>query len=104
MTNDQKGALIEKIVFAVIPMLFSCTVYLISAINEINTKLNTLENKIAIVVTPENTPRPSASAELLREKLRQDFTQEQNESLIRHTENVGQIKLLTWRIEQLEKK
>lgn len=99
-----KSALIEKIIFAVTPFIFTGFVYLISALNEVNTKLAVLENKIAVVVTPENTPRPNEQAELSREKMRQDFMNEQNENLVRHTENRSSLELLTWRITQLENK
>lgn len=103
MSESTKSEFIEKIVFAVVPILFSCIVYLISALNTANESLTNLDNKISIVVSPENTPRPNQQGELAREKLRQDFTTEQNESLIRHTENKGQLNLLAWRVEQLEK-
>lgn len=102
--DNEKSALIEKIVFSVLPILFSCVVYLISSLNDVNEKLTTLDNKVSVVVTPENSPRPIPSAELAREKLRQDFMIEQNDSLIRHTENKGELELLKWRIGLLEKK
>jgi hypothetical protein len=100
MSETTKGEFIEKIVFAAVPIMFSCIVYLVSDLNTTKTKL---DNKISIVVSPENTPRPNQSAELAREKLRLDFVNEQNESLIRHTQNNGQINLLSWRITELEK-
>ena len=103
MSETTKGEFIEKIVFAAVPILFSCIVYLVSDLNTTKTKLTELDNKIAIVVSPENMPRPNQSAELAREKLRLDFVNEQNESLIRHTQNIGQINLLSWRITELEK-
>jgi len=59
---------------------------------------------MAVLITPENTPRPNEQGELAREKLRQDLMNEQNESLVRHTENKGELKLLKWRVEELEKK
>ena len=99
-----KSALIEKIIFAIVPFIFTGLVYLISALNETNTKLAVLENKIAVVVTPENTPRPNQQAELAREKMRQDFMNEQNENIVRHTENKSAMELLKWRIEKLEEK
>jgi len=103
MSETTKGELIEKIVFAAVPILFSCIVYLVSDLNTTKTKLTELDNKIAIVVSPENTPRPNQAGELAREKLRLDFVTEQNESLIRHTQNNGQINLLLWRVEELER-
>ena len=102
--ESPKSALIEKIIFAVIPFIFTGLVYLISALNETNTKLAVLENKIAVVVTPENTPRPNQQSELAREKMRQDFMNEQNENIVKHTENKSAMELLKWRIEKLEEK
>ena len=99
-----KNALIEKITFAILPFLFSGLVYLMSALNDVNEKINTLENKISVVVTPENAPRPNAVSELAREKLRQDFMDGHHENAIKHTENLGAIALLQWRIHQLEEK
>ena len=103
MSESTKSEFIEKIVFAAVPILFSCIVYLISALNTANERLTTLDNKISIVVSPENTPRPNQQGELAREKLRLDFMTEQHESIVRHTENRGRLDLLFWRIEQLEK-
>lgn len=102
--ETQKGALIEKITFAILPFLFSGLVYLLSALNDVRENINTLDNKISVVVTPENAPRQNAVSELAREKLRQDFMEEHNESEIKRTELVGSIELLKWRITQLEEK
>jgi hypothetical protein len=99
-----KNALIEKITFAILPFLFSGLVYLMSALTDVRENINTLENKISVVVTPENAPRPNAVSELAREKLRQDFMEEHNESEIKRTELVGSIELLKWRIQHLEEK
>ena len=102
--ETQKGALIEKITFAILPFLFSGLVYLLSVLNDVRESINTLENKVSVVVTPENAPRPNSVSELAREKLRQDFMVEHNESEIKRTELVGSIELLKWRITQLKEK
>lgn len=102
--ETQKGALIEKITFAILPFLFSGLVYLLSALNDVRESINTLENKVSVVVTPENAPRQNSVSELAREKLRQDFMVEHNESEIKRAELVGSIELLKWRITQLEEK
>jgi hypothetical protein len=102
--ETQKGALIEKITFAILPFLFSGLVYLLSALNDVRENIDTLENKVLVAVTPENAPRPNSVSELAREKLRQDFMEEHNESEIKRTELVGSIELLKWRITQLEEK
>jgi hypothetical protein len=65
-----------------------------SALNDVRESINTLENKVSVVVTPENAPRPNSVSELAREKLRQDFMVEHNESEIKHAELVGSIELL----------
>lgn len=53
-----KGALIEKIVFAGIPILFSCVVYLMTALSTANSEIIQLKSKVAIVVTAENKAIP----------------------------------------------
>lgn len=103
MSESTKSEFIEKIVFAAVSILFSCIVYLISALNTVNERLTDLDNKISIVVSPENTPRPNQLSELAREKLRLDFMIEQHEGIVRHTENRGRLDLLFWRVEKLEK-
>ena len=75
-----------------------------SALNDVRENINTLENKVSVVVTPENAPRPNSVSELAREKLRQDFMIEHNESQIKQTEIADFIELLKWRIAQLEEK
>jgi hypothetical protein len=103
MSETTKAELIEKITFAIIPIMFSGIVYLVTELSAVNTRLSELDSKIAIVVSPENTPRLNAQGELAREKLRQDLMNEQNESLVRHTENKGVLELLKWRVTELEK-
>ena len=100
--STSKGALIEKIVFAIIPITFSCIVYLLTALNTSNTRITELENKIQVVVTSENRPIINPTAELAREKLRQDFLEANTIATIQHTENVKDIEFLKWRIARLE--
>lgn len=101
MGNDN---LLEKIAFAAIPLLFSCLVYLIGTLNDIEHRVTVLESKIHVVVNDNNEAVPPAQAELAREKLRQDFLAGQTEALVRHEENRSAVKLLAWRIEKLEEK
>jgi hypothetical protein len=56
--SASKGALIEKIVFAGIPILFSCVVYLMTALSTANNEIIQLKSKIAIVVNSENKAIP----------------------------------------------
>jgi hypothetical protein len=78
--NDQKesakSALIEKITFAVLPLLFSCVVYLMSALSNLSHEVTILNSKISLVVTSDNKQSVNTGAELARERLRQDLSLE----------------------------
>jgi hypothetical protein len=56
--SASKGALIEKIVFAGIPILFSCVVYLMTALSTANNEIIQLKSKISIVVNSDNKAIP----------------------------------------------
>lgn len=56
--NASKGALVEKIVFAGIPILFSCVVYLMGSLSSANHEIIQLKSKIAVVVNAENKAIP----------------------------------------------
>jgi hypothetical protein len=73
---EEKSALIEKITFAVLPLLFSCVVYLMSALSNLSHEVTILNSKISLVVTSDNRQAPNSGAELAREKLRQDLEKE----------------------------
>ena len=73
---DDKGVLIEKITFALLPLLFSCVVYLMSALSNLAHEVTILNSKISLVVTSDNRQSPNSGAELAREKLRQDLEKE----------------------------
>ena len=55
---NSKGQLIEKLVFAGLPITFSCIVYLMSSLSSANNEIINLKNKIAVVVTNENKAIP----------------------------------------------
>jgi hypothetical protein len=71
-----KGALIEKLTFAVLPLLFSCVVYLMSALSNLSHEVTILNSKISLVVTSDNKQATNTGAELARERLRQDLSHE----------------------------
>jgi hypothetical protein len=56
--NASKGALVEKITFAGIPILFSCVVYLMSALSSANNEIIQIKSKIAVVVNADNKAIP----------------------------------------------
>jgi hypothetical protein len=74
--ESAKGALIEKITFAVLPLLFSCVVYLMSALSNLSHEVTILNSKISLVVTSDNKQASNTGAELARERLRQDLATE----------------------------
>jgi hypothetical protein len=56
--SASKGALVEKIVFAAVPILFSCVVYLMTALSNANNEIIMLKGKVAVVVNAENKAIP----------------------------------------------
>lgn len=56
--SASKSALVEKIVFAAVPILFSCVVYLFTALSASNHAITVLESKIAVVVNNDNKAIP----------------------------------------------
>jgi hypothetical protein len=73
---ESKSALIEKITFALLPLLFSCVVYLMSALSNLAHEVTILNSKISLVVTSDNRQAVNSGAELARAKLRQDLEKE----------------------------
>jgi len=73
---EAKSQLIEKTAFAVLPILFTCVVYLISSLDKLSHDVTVLNAKISLVVTSDNKQAVNSGAELAREKLRQDLEKE----------------------------
>ena len=101
--GEAKGALIEKVTFAVLPIMFACVVYLMNALSHVNTQLTVLEGKMQLVVTSDNKQAPNMGAELAREKLRQDLMQANTEAVSRAAANRAIIDTLQFRVTELEK-
>jgi hypothetical protein len=74
--EDKKGAFIEKLLFALLPLLIGSTGYLISALGAIQHDVTILNQKVSLVVTTDNKQASNSGAELAREKLRQDLEKE----------------------------
>jgi hypothetical protein len=73
---EAKSQLIEKTAFAVLPILFTCVVYLMSSLDKLSHDVTVLNAKISLVVTSDNKQAVNSGAELAREKLRQDLEKE----------------------------
>ena len=71
--QDAKGAFIEKMLFALLPLLIGCIGYLIQALGSIQHDVTILNSKVSLVVTSDNKQASNTGAELAREKLRQDL-------------------------------
>ena len=73
--SASKGALIEKIVFAGIPILFSCVVYLMTALSTANNEIIQLKSKIAIVVNSENKAIPPQGTTIDMAQIREHLSE-----------------------------
>jgi hypothetical protein len=56
--SASKSALVEKVVFAAVPILFSCVVYLMTSLSNAHNELIVLKGRIAVVVNAENKAIP----------------------------------------------
>jgi hypothetical protein len=72
----EKGAFIEKLLFALLPLLVGSVGYLISALSALQHDVTILNQKVSLVVTTDNKQASNTGAELAREKLRQDLEKE----------------------------
>jgi len=75
-TEGAKGAFIEKLLFAILPLLLGSVGYLINALGSIQHDVTILNQKVSLVVTTDNKQASNSGAELAREKLRQDLEKE----------------------------
>ena len=71
-STNSKSALVEKLTFAGIPIMFSGIVYLLSALSSTTQELTTLKNKINIVVSAENKAIAPQGTTLDMEKIREE--------------------------------
>lgn len=81
-----KGALVEKITFAGIPILFSCVVYLMSSLSNANNEIIQLKAKIAVVVNADNKAIPPQGTTIdmaqIREQLSDQIGKVEKESAL----------------------
>jgi len=96
--QDQKSAFIEKLLFALLPLLIGSTGYLIQALGAIQHDVTILNQKVSLVVTTDNKQASNSGAELAREKLRQDLEKEIQHNRDVIMENRQHIAILQERI------
>jgi hypothetical protein len=84
--SASKGALVEKIVFAGVPILFSCVVYLMNALSGANNEIIQLKSKIAVVVNADNKAIPPQGTTIdmaqIRENLSDQISKVEKESAL----------------------
>jgi hypothetical protein len=102
--TNEKGQFIEKLLFALLPLIIAGVGYLLNAVSTLNHQVTILESKVSLVVTSDNKQASNTSSELAREKLRQDLTLEiqKNRDDIQH--NRQDISLLEEKLKQLKGK
>ena len=98
--DSAKGALIEKITFAILPLLFSCVVYLMTALSSLSHEVTILNSKISLVVTSDNKQATNTGAELARERLRQDLSAEIQKNRDDIQQNRQKIAVIETRLEK----
>ena len=84
--SASKSALVEKITFSGIPILFSCVVYLMSSLSSANNEIIQLKSKIAVVVNSDNKAIPPQGTTIdmaqIRESLSDQISKVEKESAL----------------------
>jgi hypothetical protein len=99
--ENAKGAFVEKLLFALLPLIIAGVGYLLSSVSQLNHQVTILESKVSLVVTQDNKQASNTGSELAREKLRQDLTeniqrnrdaiQENRQMIAIHEEKIKQL-------------
>lgn len=100
--QDAKGAFIEKLLFALLPLIIAGVGYLLNAVSTLNHQVTILESKVSLVVTADNKQASNTSSELAREKLRQDLTAEIQKNRDSIADNQKAIAIHEEKIRQLK--
>ena len=90
--ESAKGVFIEKMLFALLPLIIAGVGYLLSSVATLNHQVTILESKVSLVVTQDNKQASNTGSELAREKLRQDLTeaiQKNRDSIQQNKEHIA---------------
>jgi hypothetical protein len=101
--ESAKGAFIEKLLFALLPLIIAGVGYLLNSVAQLNHQVTILESKVSLVVTQDNKQASNTGSELAREKLRQDLTEQIQKNRDSIQENREKIAVHEERIKRLEK-
>jgi len=98
-----KGVFIEKLLFALLPLIIAGVGYLLSSVAQLNHQVTILESKVSLVVTQDNKQASNTGSELAREKLRQDLTEAIQKNRDSIQENQKNIAVMDEKLRRLEK-
>jgi predicted alpha/beta-fold hydrolase len=101
--ESAKGVFIEKLLFALLPLIIAGVGYLLNAVSTLNHQVTVLESKVSLVVTSDNKQASNTGAELAREKLRQNLTEAIQRNRDSIQSNKEHISVHEERIKRLEK-
>ena len=102
--QSAKSAFIEKLLFALLPLIIAGVGYLLNAVSTLNHQVTILESKVSLVVTSDNKQASNTGAELAREKLRQDLGESIQRNRDTIHENAQHIAILEEKVKKLEAK
>lgn len=102
--DNTKGVFIEKLLFALLPLIIAGVGYLLNAVSTLNHQVTILESKVSLVVTADNKQASNTSSELAREKLRQELTEEIQKNRDDIQRNRQDIAILEEKLKQLKGK
>jgi cell division protein FtsL len=94
--------ILEKVIFAALPVLISAIVYVGSSMTTMQTEIINLRAKISLVVTDSNEQASNTGAELAREKLKEELKLLIDENKDAIAVNTKDIAVLEQRVLQLE--
>ena len=95
--------IMEKIAFALLPILVSAVAYLTTSLSDLNKDVALLNSKISLVVTSDNKQATNTGAELAREILRQDLEKQVQNNKDMILENRRDIAVLQDQMRRVDK-
>lgn len=90
--DKSKSDLVEKLVYILFPVCVSAIGWLLTQVSEMDSQLNTLQNKIAVVVTAENKAIPPQGTTIELEQLRANAMQARADMKMEITDRMTSIK------------
>ena len=100
--QNEKGVFVEKLLFALLPLIIAGVGYLLSSVSQLNHQVTILESKVSLVVSQDNKQAVNTGSELAREKLRQELTEAIQKNRDDIQQNRQDIVLLEEKLKQLK--